>query len=66
MDCLLNGVSFDEAIVTAATFTETPPGTSGLTIDQIKSTWNYKNRQMEGVTLPMSWLGIKWNPNSGT
>lgn len=47
--CDVRGVDFTDAIITRAGFQymDFPP-----TLDQIKSTWNYKHGRMEGIRLP--------------
>jgi uncharacterized protein YjbI with pentapeptide repeats len=49
--CDLTDADFEDAVITGARFYE---DTKGLTAEQIKSTWNYKNRRMQTVTLPKS------------
>ncbi|MCL4192239.1 MAG: pentapeptide repeat-containing protein, partial [Thermoguttaceae bacterium] len=46
--CDFSGASFADSVVTAAQFSES----AGLTVEQIKSTWNYKQGRMEGIILP--------------
>jgi len=48
-DCDFAGASFDDTVITDVFFDE---DNRGLTVAQIKSTWNYKHRRMEGITLP--------------
>jgi uncharacterized protein YjbI with pentapeptide repeats len=59
--CDFTGASFDDAVITGVRFAEHRPqyilkhdfpDPTGLTLGQIKSTWNYKNRRMEGIVLP--------------
>ena len=47
--CDLTGASFHDAVITDVQFKHE---TVGLTVDQVKSTWNYKHDRMEGVRLP--------------
>jgi len=50
VQCDLSGADFSDAIITNADFgacIRNPP-----TVDQIKSTWNYKHRRTEGIILP--------------
>jgi len=47
--CDLSGAVFNDAVITDVQFTYK---TVGLTLDQIKSTWNYKHARMEGIKLP--------------
>ena len=51
-DCNLVDTKFDDAVISNTTFTQFRKKDSGLTIDQIKATWNYKHRRMSGITLP--------------
>jgi len=46
--CDLTDTTFNDAVVSRADFRET----TGLTVEQIKSTWNYKHGRMAGITLP--------------
>jgi uncharacterized protein YjbI with pentapeptide repeats len=58
--CKLAGAKFDDAVVTDALFLtpnyhgtdQSPAESHELTIEQIKSTWNYKHRHMQGIRLP--------------
>jgi uncharacterized protein YjbI with pentapeptide repeats len=47
-DCDLSGTTFRDAVVTSVSFRSA----RGLTVDQIKSTWNYKHDRMSGIHLP--------------
>lgn len=47
--CDLTDAIFDDAVITQARFSR---HNTGLTIDQIKSTWNYKHGRMARVALP--------------
>jgi uncharacterized protein YjbI with pentapeptide repeats len=50
--CDLTNADFRDAVVTNVKFVyDDEPGT-GLTVEQIKSTWNYKHGRMEGILLP--------------
>ena len=55
--CDFSGAEFHDAVISGATF-ETVPGwpewqnRNHLTLDQIKSTWNYKHGRMAGIRLP--------------
>jgi uncharacterized protein YjbI with pentapeptide repeats len=51
--CDLNNANFDDSVITRAVFRD-DRGTLGLTLAQIKSTWNFKHGRMAGVTLPAS------------
>ncbi|MDR1483421.1 MAG: pentapeptide repeat-containing protein [Planctomycetaceae bacterium] len=48
----LADADFTNAIITGVQFVDDYKNTSNLTIDQIKSTWNYKNDRMDGIKLP--------------
>ena len=58
--CNFAGTNFDDAVITDALFltknyfgTDQPLAESdGLTLEQIKTTWNYKHGHMEGIRLP--------------
>lgn len=50
--CHLTHANFEDAVITGADFSPLEHSQSGLTPDQIKSTWNYKHGRMEGVRLP--------------
>ncbi len=52
--CKFVGVNFEDAVITGARFFagNRIPETERLTLDQIKSTWNYKHGRMEGIRLP--------------
>ncbi len=53
--CQFAGVRLDDAVVTDVNFVSVsgiPPGCKGLTMDQVRSTWNYKHGRMEGIRLP--------------
>jgi uncharacterized protein YjbI with pentapeptide repeats len=49
--CNLTGAPFNDAVITNAKFSPHAPNT-GLTAEQIKSTWNYKHGRMGGIQLP--------------
>ena len=53
-DCDFTNASFDDAMISDVTFSgfDIRNNTPGLTLDQIKSTWNYKHNRMEGITFP--------------
>ena len=44
----LKGINLTNAVITSGDFSRA----TNLTLDQIKSTWNYKTGNMEGVILP--------------
>jgi uncharacterized protein YjbI with pentapeptide repeats len=46
--CDFTNVNFTDSIITDCFFA----WDSNITIDQVKSTWNYKNNRMEGIKLP--------------
>ena len=46
--CNLAEADFTDAVISAGVFR----GNKNLTLDQIKSTWNYKHGRMEGIRLP--------------
>ncbi len=46
--CTFAGTNLEDAVITAARFSST----SDLTVEQIKSTWNYKHGRMDGIELP--------------
>ena len=50
--CHLTDADFSDAVVTGANFYHIH---TGLTPDQIRSTWSYRNGRMNGVTLPRDW-----------
>ncbi len=50
--CTLTKASFQDAIITDANFSALSHPNPGLTIEQIKATWNYKQGRMAGVKLP--------------
>ena len=47
-ECFLRGADFRDSVISESVFS----GAAGLTVEQIKSTWNYKNGRMAGVVLP--------------
>ncbi len=52
-ECNFTDVLFDDAVITNAHFFHSSKYPNGdPTLHQIKSTWNYKNNRMEGITLP--------------
>lgn len=51
-DCLLSNANLDNAVISNTHFSQFRKKNIGLTVDQIKSTWNYKHGRMEGVVLP--------------
>jgi uncharacterized protein YjbI with pentapeptide repeats len=51
-DCVFTGANFEDAVITDTDFICLGSGNTGLTVEQIKSTWNYKNDRMAGVLLP--------------
>ena len=45
--------NLDDAVITGAHFFNVPFGSNvGLTAEQIRTTWNYKNDRMQGIVLP--------------
>ena len=51
--CDFSSANFEDAVITDADFGKHRGSECiGLTLDQIKSTWNYKNNRMEGIVLP--------------
>lgn len=52
--CTFAGVDFNDAVITDARFvTDRRVGeTDRLTVEQLKSTWNYKHGRMRGIHLP--------------
>ena len=52
--CTFTGTSLNNAVVTNAQFIKGK--SAGLTLTQLKATWNYKNRRMEGLVLPKELL----------
>ncbi len=46
--CDLTDADFTDAVISGGVFR----GNKNLTLDQIKSTWNYKHGRMEGIRLP--------------
>jgi uncharacterized protein YjbI with pentapeptide repeats len=50
--CNLVGTKLDDAVITGARFKTIRGHDSGITVGQIKSTWNYKQGRMEGISLP--------------
>jgi len=48
-DCDFTGANFDDAVISYVRFSY---DTRGLTLEQIKSTWNYKHGRMDGIELP--------------
>lgn len=50
--CHLAGARFDDAVITAVTISPGFRERVELTMDQIKSTWNYKHGRMKGIVLP--------------
>ncbi|HUG70918.1 MAG TPA: pentapeptide repeat-containing protein [Pirellulaceae bacterium] len=52
--CDLKGANFEDAVITRVNFGDGSfDQSTGLTADQIKSTWNYKHGRIEGITLPV-------------
>jgi len=57
-ECDLTNADFTDAVITGASFGEftrlTPFArpNPGLTIEQIRSTWNFKHGRMDGIQLP--------------
>ena len=52
-NCDFTGASFENAVIADVDFGAHPSeGTQNLTLDQIKSTWNYKHGRMAGIRLP--------------
>ena len=58
-DCNFTNASFNDTVISGVTFSgfNTRDNMTGLTLDQIKSTWNYKNNRMEGITSPATRTG---------
>ena len=52
--CTFAGTNLEDAVITGAQFSSS----HGLTLDQIQSTWNYKQGRMEGIE-------FYWTPLSG-
>ncbi|MFO7902541.1 MAG: pentapeptide repeat-containing protein [Planctomycetota bacterium] len=54
LDCKFAGTDFEDAVITAARFGpyNSIAESGRLTVEQIKSTWNYENNRMEGIKLP--------------
>lgn len=51
--CDFSNAIFEDSVITGADFgKKTVSKCTGLTVGQIKSTWNYKHGRMEGVVLP--------------
>jgi len=50
--CNLVGTKLEDAVITGARFKTIRGHDSGITVEQIKSTWNYKQGRMEGISLP--------------
>jgi len=50
--CKLVGTVFTDTVISGADFRDVPGHEKGLTVEQIKSTWNYKNGRMDGIILP--------------
>lgn len=48
LKCNMQNAVFTDAVISNCDFR----GTENLTLEQIKSTWNYKNNRMVGITLP--------------
>jgi uncharacterized protein YjbI with pentapeptide repeats len=46
--CDLTGITFNDAVISRVDFTTA----KGLTADQVRSTWNFKNNRMSDVFLP--------------
>jgi len=51
--CNLTAVNLKDAVITDLFVQDVPVTTTGLTLDQIKSTWNYKHGRMAGIRLPV-------------
>ncbi len=47
--CDFTGANFEDAVLTGVRFGQ---GVTGLTVEQIQSTWNYKHGRMAGIVLP--------------
>lgn len=51
--CNFSHARFDDAVISGVNFAKYSTwSVKGLTVEQIKSTWNYKHSRMEGVILP--------------
>ncbi|MDR2643373.1 MAG: pentapeptide repeat-containing protein [Planctomycetaceae bacterium] len=48
--CDFNGTNLSDSVITQCDFEHT----KNLTVEQIKSTWNYKQNRMDGIKLPKS------------
>lgn len=51
-ECKLAGADFTDAVISGVDFAHRREASAGLTVEQIKSTWNYKQGRMEGIILP--------------
>ncbi len=53
LQCDFSNANFEDAVITDVDFGNKHDWQcKGLTLSQIKSTWNYKNNRMEGIILP--------------
>jgi hypothetical protein len=52
LGCRFGGASFEDAVITNAHIIHGLRLSTGLSLTQIKSTWNYKHGRMQGVKLP--------------
>jgi uncharacterized protein YjbI with pentapeptide repeats len=51
--CGFSDARFDDAVINNVHFAEDQPsGSAGITVPQIKSTWNYRHGHMQGIRLP--------------
>jgi len=53
--CTFSGTEFSDAVITGVNFcsvSAVPSGCTGLTADQIRTTWNFKHDRMKGITFP--------------
>jgi uncharacterized protein YjbI with pentapeptide repeats len=53
--CTFSGADFNDAVITGVNFCSVsllPSGCTGLTADQIRTTWNFKHDRMKGIILP--------------
>ena len=51
-ECNFHGVDFTDSIISRCVFIEEVSEVQNLTLEQIKSTWNYKAGRMSDILLP--------------